>query len=243
MAKCLNCGNEFSGDYCSHCGQKRADSRLTLGEILSDFIQTAFLFDGSLYRTLSGMLFRPGELIRSYVGGKRKTYLPPFQYFFLFMTLYLLVLNYLGDDIFRYLNSGLTPGGNTVSRVQPVQTLVRRNMNIMDFLMTPIFAFYVWIFHRKSRINYAESAIFSVYVTGTGFFLSVLIVLLSLIETRFYMMRVLILFVYYPVTLIAFTREKILPGLIRSWMTVICSYLTFILLISSMVILYLVITK
>ena len=85
--------------------------------------------------------------------------------------------------------------------------------------------------------------IFSVYVTGKGFFLSVLIVLLSLLETRFYMMRMLILFGYYPFTLMAFTRKKILPGLIRSWMTVICSYLTFIMLISSMVILYLVITK
>ena len=102
MEKCLNCDTEFTGNYCNNCGQKRTRGDLTIKMVFSDFVQSVFLFDSSLRKTLIGLLLKPGSHVKSYLEGKRKKYFPPFQFFLLFMTIYLLMLTFFGDAYFEY---------------------------------------------------------------------------------------------------------------------------------------------
>lgn len=212
--------------------------------VLSDFVEAVFLFDSSLYRTLRHLVTGPGKLINAYLSGKRKTFLPPFQYFLLFMTLYLITLKFFGDGVFKYLNSSFGPGSNsmadgeTINKTLMVQSLVRRNLNILYFILTPILAFFIRIFFRKARFNYAETLIFSLYVIGTNFLFSTAIVLFSLINVKLYALRMLIIFGYFPFALIQFTNSKLPAGMIKSLLTILTSYLVFILTVSSFFILY-----
>ena len=244
MNKCLNCGHEISGNYCSNCGQKASGERITFKMVLSDFVQAVFLFDSSLYTTLKGLLTQPGKLIQSFMAGKRKNYLPVFQYFLLFMTIYLIALKFLGDNIFSYLNSGFGPDSSTVpdsetlNKAMMVQVLVRKNLNILYFILTPILAFFIRVFFRKARFNYAETLIFSLYVIGTNFLLSTVIVLFCLINVKLYALRILIIFVYFPFAIIGFTNSKLPAGIIKSLLTILSSYLVFITFISVTILLY-----
>jgi hypothetical protein len=76
---CLNCGHQVSDIYCSHCGQPNTDPKLTLSDLLHDFIHMFTHFDGKFFQTLRVLFTRPGFLTRAYLDGKRRQYLPPVQ--------------------------------------------------------------------------------------------------------------------------------------------------------------------
>jgi hypothetical protein len=77
--QCLNCGHQVPDIYCSHCGQPNIDPRLTLADLLRDFIHMITHFDGKFFQTLRVLFTRPGFLSRTYLDGKRRQYLPPVQ--------------------------------------------------------------------------------------------------------------------------------------------------------------------
>ena len=84
LVSCRNCGAALQGEYCSVCGQRegRADLRLrdVLGEFADDFVQP----DSRMWRTLSGLVLRPGFLTAEFIAGRRARYLPPLR---LYLTL------------------------------------------------------------------------------------------------------------------------------------------------------------
>lgn len=94
---CLNCGHFVPDIYCSHCGQPNTEAKLTLKDLLHDFIHMLTHFDGKFFKTLRVLFTRPGFLTRAYLEGKRRQYLPPVQmyvftsavFFFIFYTIML----------------------------------------------------------------------------------------------------------------------------------------------------------
>ncbi len=239
MGKCLNCSEEFSGNYCSNCGQMEIEGRMTIKMVLVDFIEAVFLFDSSLYKTLKGLLFKPDELVKNFLSGKRKTYFPPLKFFLLFMTIYLLVLNYFGEDIFKFLGSGFQHESIHINKIELLKTLVEKNLNVLYFILTPIIAFFIHVFYRKIQFNYAEILIFSFYIMGIGVFLSTIIVLFSLIETKLFAFKALVTFGYFPYAIIRFTNSKSFMGLLKSFLTILMSYIVFVCIVFILVILYL----
>jgi hypothetical protein len=76
---CLNCGHLVPEIYCSKCGQPNTEPKLTLEDLLHDFIHMVTHFDGKFFQTLRVLITRPGYLTRAYLDGKRRQYLPPVQ--------------------------------------------------------------------------------------------------------------------------------------------------------------------
>jgi len=74
---CANCGAPITGRYCSACGQRVEDSvhslRFFLGEALEDLTHA----DSRLWRTLTALFMRPGDLTCEFLSGRRARYLPP----------------------------------------------------------------------------------------------------------------------------------------------------------------------
>lgn len=62
--------------FCPHCGQKKGD-KLTLGILFNNFINNYLSVDGRFVKSIGPLLFQPGFLPKSFVAGKRKTYLHP----------------------------------------------------------------------------------------------------------------------------------------------------------------------
>jgi len=77
---CLNCGTALLGDYCYHCGQ-RAHVHRTLTAFWHDLVHGVFHFEGKIWRTLPLLAWRPGELTRAYIDGKRARFVSPIALF------------------------------------------------------------------------------------------------------------------------------------------------------------------
>lgn len=78
--KCLNCGAEITGRFCSNCGQHTAANR-KLVVVVAEFLHNLWQIDTKTWRTLPMVIFRPGTLTRNYVYGKRARYLAPLTMF------------------------------------------------------------------------------------------------------------------------------------------------------------------
>ncbi|MEE9363643.1 MAG: DUF3667 domain-containing protein [Cellulophaga sp.] len=83
---CKNCDLEFndSYNYCPNCGQKSNDE-LTMGVLFSNTISNYFSVDARFFRSFIPLMFKPGDLARKFVDGKRLRYLHPAQ-FYLFIS-------------------------------------------------------------------------------------------------------------------------------------------------------------
>jgi hypothetical protein len=239
MEKCLNCNNKFTGNFCNNCGQKKKMGALTMKMVFSDFVTNVFLFDSRLYKTLLGLIIKPGIIARTYLAGKKEAYLPPFQFFLLFMTIYLIVFNYFGDMVFSFINEELQSSSSSkISKIQIIQALVKNQMDILYFVLTPIIALYVRLFFKKSEYNYPETLIFSLYVVGVSFLLSSITVIGVTFEPKFFLFKLVIIFGYFPYAIVQFTKSFSFAGVIKSLFTILLSYLTFIIIVLITVIIY-----
>jgi hypothetical protein len=89
---CLNCGEGFGTPrprYCPACGQETNLKPPTLREFAQQFGGSYIAVEGALWRTLGLLLFRPGEITREYLAGRRRRYVLPLR---LYLTISLVVL-------------------------------------------------------------------------------------------------------------------------------------------------------
>ncbi len=79
---CLNCHyplSEFDKN-CSQCGQKPTNGKVTMHDLIHEFVHTLFHLDGKLFSTLSH-LFIPAKLTIEFFKGHHKRYAHPVQLF------------------------------------------------------------------------------------------------------------------------------------------------------------------
>jgi len=91
-AACLNCGHlwgEQRPRYCPDCGQESNTRAPTLAEFAHQFGGNYIAAEGALWRTLRLLLFKPGQLSREYIAGRRRHYVLPVR---LYLTISLVVL-------------------------------------------------------------------------------------------------------------------------------------------------------
>ena len=74
--KCLNCGAETTGAYCSACGQ-RTHLHRSLVHLGHDILHGVFHFEGKMWRTIPELFFHPGRLTRRYIDGERAKFVSP----------------------------------------------------------------------------------------------------------------------------------------------------------------------
>jgi len=95
-ANCLNCGTPLTGPYCHQCGQ-HAHVHRTLRAFFHDFLHGVLHFEGKIWRTLPKLAWKPGELTRSYIDGKRATFVSPIALFLFFVFLTFAVMSFTGS--------------------------------------------------------------------------------------------------------------------------------------------------
>ena len=95
-SSCLNCGTLLAGDYCHSCGQ-HAHVHRTLTAFFHDLAHGVFHFEGKVWRTLPLLAWKPGELTRDYVDGKRARFVSPMALFLFSVFLMFAVLGMSGS--------------------------------------------------------------------------------------------------------------------------------------------------
>lgn len=96
---CSSCDTIFQGNYCPRCGQSASVGRFSFKKAVMHFLDVWGMGNRSMFRTLRDLVFRPGYMIRDYLGGKQSAYFPPFKMFFIFMALSLIIEHGLGLDV------------------------------------------------------------------------------------------------------------------------------------------------
>jgi hypothetical protein len=97
---CPNCGHAFGQPrtkFCGHCGQESDLRAPTLGEFVQQFGGAYLSTEGALWRTLRLLLFRPGELTRQYLAGRRRHYVLPLRLYLTISLIALLVLQLMAQ--------------------------------------------------------------------------------------------------------------------------------------------------
>lgn len=91
---CLNCGNEVQNRYCSNCGQENVESTRSFHHLFIHFFKDFTHYDNAFWRTIFNLFFKPAQLTKAYLEGKRMRYLPPIRlYIFIsFITFFIISL-------------------------------------------------------------------------------------------------------------------------------------------------------
>jgi hypothetical protein len=87
---CPNCGAPVTGQYCSNCGQRHSEVRLSLRRILADVLEDQFSLNSALPRTLRALLLKPGFLTNEYLARRIASYIPPFRLYLVSSLLFFL---------------------------------------------------------------------------------------------------------------------------------------------------------
>jgi hypothetical protein len=91
-AACLNCGSALVGSHCHQCGQA-AHIHKTIAAFFHDLLHGVFHFEGKIWRTLPLLAWKPGQLTREYIDGRRASYVSPIALFLFCVFLMFAVVN------------------------------------------------------------------------------------------------------------------------------------------------------
>jgi len=168
--KCINCGEEVTTSYCPSCGQKNPPKKLNLLTLYSDFQARIYGFDGMFPRTLTDLTIRPGQATKAYIEGNRVRYYGPVGYFFLMITVYLLLASILGVDLNEFsmasMHGSVSPDPAQQQLYDVFMKTVNDSLRLTSFLMALFIGFFSWLFFKKSGYNFIENAILIFYVNG-----------------------------------------------------------------------------
>jgi hypothetical protein len=172
MTNCLNCGEALRphNKFCPECGQKIETARLSFRKLGHDFLLTFIKVEKGLFNLLKGLALRPGETAKEYIGGKRKTYLNPLTFTGACIAIMLLIMNIFHPYTFasepdpailarmpdeRLMNLYTA----WIQRIGEFQRFGIRHMGTLSILISPWFAFFLWLFFKRRGWNMAEISV------------------------------------------------------------------------------------
>jgi hypothetical protein len=239
MDKCLNCGAEIETKYCPHCGQERIVKRLEVKTIFHEITHGILHWENSILNTFKILLTRPGNFVREYIGGKRKSFVKPFSFFLFFQSLYVIIFHWLGDKYFAFLRMNISSDA-PAEKIEQMQHLISKNINYLNFILPVIFAFFFkLVLKKRTGVNYAESLVFSFYTTGAVLVAGMFFMLLSIIDIRLWNLRFVFNFIYLTLAISQFAEYRKIKGFFTGALVFFLSYFVFIVLVSIFTILYL----
>jgi hypothetical protein len=154
---CPNCGMQSAGRYCPNCGQRAVDLRPTLRELLHEALHEFSHIDGKIVRTISLLLFRPGQLTREFFEGKRARSVTPLRLYLLTSVLFFGVMAMMPPP--RNLRVTVTKGD---AQLAQAAERMNRDPSVLShaletafpkamFVLMPLFGLIVYAFYWRSE--------------------------------------------------------------------------------------------
>lgn len=97
--RCANCGMEFVGNFCPHCGQRGGLGRVTWKSVRTSLMNVWGLGSRSMPYSLVQLIGRPGYFIRDYISGKRQVSYPPVRMLLIVSIVFFLTESLLGKSL------------------------------------------------------------------------------------------------------------------------------------------------
>ncbi len=245
---CPNCGNQNIQNYCPNCGEEKY-KRITLKDVIGDFVSNLFTLEGKVLKTVKDLSIRPGIMIANYLNGIRSVYYKPFQYYVLATTLYFIFFYLWGDGFLEMFSDMGAAHNNTVNAEQmesfkkQMAEFQKENMRLFTFMQVPIYAWLIWLFFRKkSKHSFTECLIVSLYIMAHALLIGIISTLLTPIDPSLTLIaNTVFTFIYVPWTMAQLYKEKLLPTLLKSWLVIILSMITFGILMGIISVVWLIV--
>jgi hypothetical protein len=157
MIICKNCGAEYSGKFCNHCGQKASVGRLNWHYLWHEAQHNILHFDRNLFTVLKNLFLRPASAIREYLQGKRVAHFSPFAMLVAFGTAAALLTHLLDIPTDYTVNNGVV-SPPVIPHSPIAQTLLwLQEHHFADLIAKlPLYAFCSWILFWRYRYNFVE---------------------------------------------------------------------------------------
>lgn len=188
--RCATCGKQASGNFCSHCGEKRRqDHDFSLSHVLSEALEAFFHVDSKVFLTLKSLVTKPGKLTEEFFAGRRKPYMSPLQTFFVCNLLFFVLqpltgLEILAPPLRAFENSGLFKQVATrlVDRRLEKKNISRNNAEqfkeftahfdrishlqakSLILVLSPMLATVLTVLNFRRRRYFSEHVVFSLHV-------------------------------------------------------------------------------
>ena len=177
---CKSCQTEFSGNFCSNCGQKKY-TRIDRKYLIDEFQYSILHTNKGFFYTVKNLLKNPGKTARDYIDGNRSKHYKPillafvlatFSAFLSFKVIGVGKIFYQISDINKslYTNSKNTAAinayyegyNNTIQFIQSYN-------NFFMVLLIPLFSAFSYLAFKKWGHNFYEhvvmNAFFQAYYT------------------------------------------------------------------------------
>lgn len=188
--RCINCGMEFSDNFCPRCGQDATVRRLDWQSVRKGISLLWGMESRLLPATLLQLLFRPGYLVSDYLRGKRQLSYPPMK---------MLIILALVNIIILKSTEFFFPEIKTVANEEISLVLWTKYLNWMKespgwamLTINSLFILPTWLVFRHAPRYYFHTL-------PEGFFLQVFLSSLMLLFDIFPDSIGNIMFIYYPV--------------------------------------------
>lgn len=99
MTVCKNCGHQYEGKYCSHCGQSANTHRIDAKFLWEDVQHGLLHYDKGILYTLKQLYLKPGYVIKDYIAGKRVHHFRPISLCIVLATIYALIFHLLNISL------------------------------------------------------------------------------------------------------------------------------------------------
>ncbi len=112
--RCQNCGYVVRKRFCPKCGQENVETRQSFHYLFTHFIEDLVHYDGSFWKTVKYLMFKPGLLTREYLDGKRKKYVAPVK-LYIFVSFFVFFIGGIISKIMTNYNENKTNISNKIT--------------------------------------------------------------------------------------------------------------------------------
>ncbi len=228
---CQNCDISFEGNFCPNCGQKPNSGRIVFKESARDVLEHYFDFDTPLLRTISGLLTRPGALVREYIFGKRKSYSHPIRYYILVLAVYIILQNILGFDPIATFNKilGNTQQPDMSSPSTRGSYFFRDNINLFILLFGFFLALFNKLLFRKSGFYFIEHLALSFYIIAQYILFAIFILPLTYLSPYFFLANYFIVLLYPIYVMYSFHSGKKIGRFFKALLVSFLSWICYVI--------------
>ncbi|MBP3227168.1 MAG: DUF3667 domain-containing protein [Bacteroidaceae bacterium] len=165
---CRHCGHAFNGRLCPQCGMPGGWTRFTWRRLLNGFLDIWGLGNRPMFRSMGHLLWRPGYMVRDYLGGHYLSYFPPFKMLAVLTVFVAAIIWLLGIDT-QTAAKAADPLAEAVGKSATgamflqVRDFFMGNALYRLLLQVLLLVVAVWIVFRRRGLNFVETAFAMVY--------------------------------------------------------------------------------
>ena len=176
---CINCNEVHHFDFCPNCGQPYEKKKISFKVLYEDFKERVLGLDGKFIRTIIQAFKDPGYLSNTYIAGNRRQFVGPVGFFFICLTIYVLIMSYTGNSPADLLSNEerlhdyqMDSDPTQLEIYKLVGNLMNEYFKIISFFSVLLFGFFIWLFNLKRGLNFLENLVFAFYYYAIVYLLS-----------------------------------------------------------------------